>query len=138
MEAYYLSFKKNRSISAEAQFEVASFKDDFPDIYNQLDIHDWGPFTIPVGLYFPKFVWEFYASYWARQSIFEHRDRVDAMSCLPFVLLWGQEVSITVEAINSIYWADPIRPSSEFKRKVEDKENLFKLVAKIISQDQPQ
>ncbi|MCE3215579.1 hypothetical protein HAX54_002860 [Datura stramonium] len=56
MEAYYLSFKENRSITAKAQFEVASFNDDFPDIYNQIDIRDWGPFTIPVGPYFPELV----------------------------------------------------------------------------------
>ncbi|MCD7447418.1 hypothetical protein HAX54_029092 [Datura stramonium] len=117
MEAYYLSFKENRSITAEAQFEVASFKDDFPDIYNQIGIRDWGPFTIPMGPYFPELVWEFYASSRARQSIFKHKGRVDAMSCLPFVLVWDQEVPITPESINSIYWDDPTRPSSEFKRK---------------------
>ncbi|MCE0480709.1 hypothetical protein HAX54_037801, partial [Datura stramonium] len=50
----------------------------------------------------------------------------------------GKEVNITPEAINSIYWDDPTRPSLEFQRKVEDKENQFKCVAKIIARDQPQ
>ncbi|MCE3214805.1 hypothetical protein HAX54_053353 [Datura stramonium] len=35
----------------------------------------------------------------------------------------GSRSSITPEKINSIYWAEPIQPSPEFKMKVEDKEN---------------
>ncbi|MCE3049758.1 hypothetical protein HAX54_045725, partial [Datura stramonium] len=42
---------------------VESIKDEFPDIYNQISIRYWGPFTIPVDPYFPELVWEFYASY---------------------------------------------------------------------------
>ncbi|MCE2055729.1 hypothetical protein HAX54_043283, partial [Datura stramonium] len=51
MEAYYLSFKETLSITIEAQFEVDSFKNNFPDIYSQINIHDWEPFTIPVDPY---------------------------------------------------------------------------------------
>ncbi|MCD7452514.1 hypothetical protein HAX54_017201 [Datura stramonium] len=105
MEAYYLYFKENRSIIVEAQFKVASFKHYFLDIYNQIGIRDWGPFTIPMGPYFPEL---------------------------------GQEMPITLEAINSIYWDNPTWPSLEFKRKVEDKKNQFKWVTKIIARDQPQ
>ncbi|MCE3215468.1 hypothetical protein HAX54_002520 [Datura stramonium] len=39
----------------------------------------------------------------ARLSIFKHTGRVDAMPCLPFVLVRGQEMPITPKAINSIY-----------------------------------
>ncbi|MCD9646392.1 hypothetical protein HAX54_036199 [Datura stramonium] len=46
-----VEIQENRSITIEALFEVASFKDDFPDIYNQIDIHDWDPFTIPMWPY---------------------------------------------------------------------------------------
>ncbi|MCD7469561.1 hypothetical protein HAX54_008673 [Datura stramonium] len=56
MEAYYLSFKEKRSITVEAQFELESYKDDFPNIYNQIGIRDWGPFIIPIGSYFPELV----------------------------------------------------------------------------------
>ncbi|MCD9642639.1 hypothetical protein HAX54_029527 [Datura stramonium] len=63
MEAYYVSFKEKRSITVEAQFEVQSFKDDFRNIYNQINIWNWGQFTIPIGPCFPELVWEFYASY---------------------------------------------------------------------------
>ncbi|MCD7466151.1 hypothetical protein HAX54_002575 [Datura stramonium] len=48
---------------SEARFEVDSFKDDFPNIYNQFQIRDWEPFTIPLDPYFPELVREFYASY---------------------------------------------------------------------------
>ncbi|MCE3051363.1 hypothetical protein HAX54_049603 [Datura stramonium] len=102
-----------------------------------ISIRDWGPFTIPKGPYFTELVWEFYASYRARKNIFKHRGQVDAMPYLPSMLVWGQEVTITPEAINSIYWAESIWPSLEFKRKVEDKENQFKWVAEIIARDQP-
>ncbi|MCE0481389.1 hypothetical protein HAX54_039093, partial [Datura stramonium] len=54
MEAYYLSFKGKRSITTEDLFEVESFKDDFPNIYNQIGIWDLGPFTVPMGPYFPE------------------------------------------------------------------------------------
>ncbi|MCD9644022.1 hypothetical protein HAX54_031992, partial [Datura stramonium] len=62
MEEYYVSFKEKRSIYVEAKFEVGSFKNAFPDIYYQIVIWDWGPFTIHIDTYFPDFVWEFYAS----------------------------------------------------------------------------
>ncbi|MCD9559251.1 hypothetical protein HAX54_017112, partial [Datura stramonium] len=54
MEAYYVFFNEKRSITSEAQFEVESFKDDFPNFYNLIGIRDWIPFTIPVGPYFPE------------------------------------------------------------------------------------
>ncbi|MCD9641817.1 hypothetical protein HAX54_028262 [Datura stramonium] len=63
MEEYYVSFKEKRSIHAETQFEVKSFRNDFPDIYYQIDMRNWGPSTIPVDPYFSELVWEFYASY---------------------------------------------------------------------------
>ncbi|MCE2055305.1 hypothetical protein HAX54_042379 [Datura stramonium] len=98
MESYYLSFKGNRFITAEPQFEVESFKDDVLNIYNQIGIRDWGPLTIPVGPYFPKLVWEFYASYKVRQSNLKHKGRVDTMPCLPSVRVRGQEVNITIQS----------------------------------------
>ncbi|MCD7467731.1 hypothetical protein HAX54_005343 [Datura stramonium] len=125
MEEYYVSFKEKSSIYTETQFEVDSFKNDFLYIYYQIDMRDWGPFTILVDPYFPELVWEFYASYRARLSILRHKGRVDTMPYLPSMLVHGQEVDITPEAINSLYWAEPIQPNSVFRRKVEDKENLF-------------
>ncbi|MCD9644394.1 hypothetical protein HAX54_032592 [Datura stramonium] len=52
MDVFYMSFEENQSITAEAQFEMESIKNDFLDIYNQVGIHDWGPFIIPVDPYF--------------------------------------------------------------------------------------
>ncbi|MCD7455262.1 hypothetical protein HAX54_027565, partial [Datura stramonium] len=63
MEDYYVFFKEKISIHAETQFEVECFKDDFPNIYYQIHIRDWGPFTTLVGPYFPELVWVFYAFY---------------------------------------------------------------------------
>ncbi|MCD7469761.1 hypothetical protein HAX54_009004 [Datura stramonium] len=108
-----------------------------PALRGQIDIRDWGPFTIPADPYFHELVWEFYASYRARKSILKHKGRVDAMPFLPSVLVQGQEVNITLEATNSICWNEPIRPSLEFKRRVEDNENQFKWVDEIIAKDQP-
>ncbi|MCD9639248.1 hypothetical protein HAX54_023656, partial [Datura stramonium] len=34
MEEYYVDFKEKRSIHVEAQFDVDSFKNAFPDIYD--------------------------------------------------------------------------------------------------------
>ncbi|MCD7453629.1 hypothetical protein HAX54_021682 [Datura stramonium] len=82
MEAYYVSFKGKRYITAEAQFEVKSLKDGFPNIYNQIGIRDWGPFTMPIGPDFPELVWEIYASYRARKSTLKNEGRVDTMPCL--------------------------------------------------------
>ncbi|MCD9559713.1 hypothetical protein HAX54_017884 [Datura stramonium] len=50
----------------------------------------------------------------------------------------GQEVPITPEAINSLYWAEPIQPNSTFRRKVDDKANQFQRVANTIAMGQPQ
>ncbi|MCD7466990.1 hypothetical protein HAX54_004119 [Datura stramonium] len=62
LEEYYTAFKNKRSIHAEVQFEVDSFKNAFTDIYDKIGMRNLGPFTIPVDLYFTKLVWKFYAS----------------------------------------------------------------------------
>ncbi|MCE0482454.1 hypothetical protein HAX54_041250 [Datura stramonium] len=68
MEEYYIAFKEKSSINSEAQFEVDSFKNAFPDIYDQVGMRDCGLFTLLVYPYFPEFVWEFCASYRARHN----------------------------------------------------------------------
>ncbi|MCD9645922.1 hypothetical protein HAX54_035327 [Datura stramonium] len=83
-----------RSITVEARFEVNSFKDDFSNIYDQFQIRDWKPFTIPLDPYFLVLVREFYASYRARQDILKHKGRVDKITCLSSMLIRGQEVPI--------------------------------------------
>ncbi|MCE0482425.1 hypothetical protein HAX54_041206 [Datura stramonium] len=85
MEEYYVSIKENRLIHAETQFEVESFGNDFPHIYYQIDMRDWGPLTIPVDHYFPELVWEFYAFYRDWKCILRHKGQVDTMPCLPSV-----------------------------------------------------
>ncbi|MCE3050256.1 hypothetical protein HAX54_046759 [Datura stramonium] len=55
-EEYYVAFKEKCSIRVEAQFEVDSCKNAFPDIYDQIGMRDWGPFTIPVDPYFLELV----------------------------------------------------------------------------------
>ncbi|MCD9646826.1 hypothetical protein HAX54_037022, partial [Datura stramonium] len=56
MEKFYITFKEKRIIHAEAQFDAESFKTACPDIYHQIGMRDWGPFTIPVDPYFLKLV----------------------------------------------------------------------------------
>ncbi|MCD9638308.1 hypothetical protein HAX54_022183 [Datura stramonium] len=87
MEEFYLAFKEKRVIHAEAQFDIESFKTACPYIYHQTGTRDWGPFTIPVDLYLPELVWEFYASYRARQQLMKRRGRTEAFSCLTSVCL---------------------------------------------------
>ncbi|MCE3214900.1 hypothetical protein HAX54_000236 [Datura stramonium] len=91
MEEYYVAFKEKRSIYAEAQFEVDSLKNSFPDIHDQIRMRDWGPFTIPIDPYFSKLVWEFYASYWARKQLLKHKGHIDTLPCLPSVWVRGLE-----------------------------------------------
>ncbi|MCE0482039.1 hypothetical protein HAX54_040373 [Datura stramonium] len=119
IEEYYMTFKEKRSIHAETQFEVEPFKTDFANIYYQIGMRDWGPFTILVDPYFPKLVWEFYASYKAWKCLQKHKVQTNTMPCLPSIWVRGQEVPITPEAINSLYWAEPIQPNSVFHRKLE-------------------
>ncbi|MCE0481204.1 hypothetical protein HAX54_038762 [Datura stramonium] len=133
MKNYYVQFKENQSITVECRFEVDSFKDDFSNIYDQFQIRDWEPFVMPFDPYFPKLVREFYTSYRAQQDILKHKGRVDKMSCLSSVLIRGQEVPITPEEIKSIYWADPVNPSRDFKRKLDDKDDQFEWMAEIIA-----
>ncbi|MCD9646540.1 hypothetical protein HAX54_036459 [Datura stramonium] len=54
MEEYCISFKEKRVIHAEAQIDAESFKTACPDIYYQIGMRDWVPFTIPVYPYFPE------------------------------------------------------------------------------------
>ncbi|MCD9638313.1 hypothetical protein HAX54_022199 [Datura stramonium] len=87
IEAYYVSFKEKRSITIKAQFDINSLKDYFPNIYEQFQIRDWEPFTMPLDAYFPELVREFYASYWAHQDLLKHRERVEMISCLSSMLV---------------------------------------------------
>ncbi|MCD7471460.1 hypothetical protein HAX54_011912, partial [Datura stramonium] len=83
MEEYYIAFKEKLSIHAEAQFEVDFFKKAFPDIYDHIGVHDWGPSTKPIDPYFPKLVWKFYASYRERKLLLKHKVRTEALPFLP-------------------------------------------------------
>ncbi|MCD9637821.1 hypothetical protein HAX54_021325 [Datura stramonium] len=103
MEEYYSVFKEKPVIHAEAQFDAESFKTAFPDIYYQIGTRDWGPFTIPVDPYFLELVWEFYASYRARQQLLKHKGRTEVFPCLTSVWVLGQEVPVTPEVMNSLY-----------------------------------
>ncbi|MCD7470521.1 hypothetical protein HAX54_010449, partial [Datura stramonium] len=84
-----------------------------------------GIFTIPVDPYFPELVWEFYASYRAQQQLMKLEDRTEAFPCLTSVWVRGQEVQVTPEEINSLYWEEPISPHPILRQKIEDKENQF-------------
>ncbi|MCD7472823.1 hypothetical protein HAX54_014192 [Datura stramonium] len=77
----------------EAQFDVNTFRIAFPDIYQQIGLRDWGPFTIPVDPYFPKLVWEFYASYRARIHCLQHKYSSATWPCLASVWVHGLELS---------------------------------------------
>ncbi|MCD9642875.1 hypothetical protein HAX54_029917, partial [Datura stramonium] len=59
----------------------------------------------------------------ARQRNLRHKGRVDTLPFLSSMWVRDQEVNVTPEAINSLYWAKPIQPNLVFSRKVEDKEN---------------
>ncbi|MCE2056248.1 hypothetical protein HAX54_044346, partial [Datura stramonium] len=61
MESYYVSFKEKQSIIVKSRFEIDSFMDELPDIYEQFQFRDWEPFIMPPGPYFPKLMMEFYA-----------------------------------------------------------------------------
>ncbi|MCE3049659.1 hypothetical protein HAX54_045482 [Datura stramonium] len=52
--------------------------------------------------------------------------------CLSYVLVWGKEVDITPEVINSIYWAYPIHFGMGFARRMEDRYDQYAWVASII------
>ncbi|MCD9639009.1 hypothetical protein HAX54_023246 [Datura stramonium] len=138
MEEYYSSFKEKRVIHAEAQFDVSSFKIACSDIYYQIGTCNWGPFTILVDQYFPELVWEFYASYRARQQLLKHKGRTEAFVCLTSVWVRGKKVSVTPEAINSLYWGEPIPSHPIFRNKVENKAYQFQWVANLIANGRPQ
>ncbi|MCD9559741.1 hypothetical protein HAX54_017974 [Datura stramonium] len=77
MEEFYMAFKEKHVIHAEAQFDAESFKITCLDIYHQIGTCDCGPFTIPVDPYLPELVWEFYASYRARQQLTKRRGHTE-------------------------------------------------------------
>ncbi|MCE3052048.1 hypothetical protein HAX54_051471 [Datura stramonium] len=101
-------------------------------------MHDWGPFTIPVDPYLPDLVWEFYASYRERQQLLNCRDHTEEFSFLTSIWVRGQEVPVTPEEINSIYWDEPIPSHPIFRNKVEDKANQFQWVANLIEKGRTQ
>ncbi|MCD7473170.1 hypothetical protein HAX54_014823 [Datura stramonium] len=82
MDDFYIAFKEKCVIHAEARFDVDSFKTAYPDIYHQIGMRDWGSFTLPVDLYLPEIVWEFDASYRARQKLMKQRGSTVVGSCL--------------------------------------------------------
>ncbi|MCD9558997.1 hypothetical protein HAX54_016711, partial [Datura stramonium] len=85
MEEFYITFKEKKGIPVEAQFDAESFKATCPDIYHQIRMRDWGPFTIPIDPYFPELVWEFYASFRARKQLMKHKDRTETFPRLTSV-----------------------------------------------------
>ncbi|MCD9643504.1 hypothetical protein HAX54_031070 [Datura stramonium] len=96
MEEYYVAFKEKRSIHDEAQFEVDYLKNSFQDIYDQIGMHDWGPFNIPIDPYFPELVWEFYASHRARQWLLKNKGHTETLPYLQFVWVCGQEADSVI------------------------------------------
>ncbi|MCE3049296.1 hypothetical protein HAX54_044559 [Datura stramonium] len=137
MEEYYTAFKEKSFNHEESQFDVESFKSACPGIYYQIGTRDWGPFTIPVDPYFLELVWEFYTSYRARKRLLKHKGLTKTLSCLTLVWVRGQEVPVTPEAINSLYWEEPIHSHPIFCKKVEDKANQFQWVSNLIAKGQP-
>ncbi|MCE0482532.1 hypothetical protein HAX54_041361 [Datura stramonium] len=113
MEDFHRTFKEKCIIHAKAQFDVESLKTVCPNIYHQIAMRDWGPFTIPVDPYFSEILWEFYASYRARQQLLKLEDRTEAFPRLTSVWVRGQEVQITPKAINSLYWLMPSQNTLE-------------------------
>ncbi|MCE2056142.1 hypothetical protein HAX54_044116, partial [Datura stramonium] len=75
MKTCYVNLEEKWSINAEALFEVGSLNDNFPDIYDQFQIRDWEPFTMPLDPYFPELVRKFDASYRANYPLFRPMDR---------------------------------------------------------------
>ncbi|MCD7455072.1 hypothetical protein HAX54_026949 [Datura stramonium] len=69
----------------------------------------------------------------AQQYLLKHSGRVDMIPCLAYVPVWGEEVSIALEDINCIYWADLVCLSLEYPRKLTNKDNQFAWVANIIA-----
>ncbi|MCD9560091.1 hypothetical protein HAX54_018533 [Datura stramonium] len=138
MGDFYITFNEKCVIRAEAQFDEESFQTICPDIYNHIGMRDWGQFTLPVDPYFPELVWELYASYRERKQLMKLEDRTKAFLRLTSVWVQGKEVKVTLEAINSLYWEEPISPHPILRKKKEDKANQFQWLAHIISQGQPQ
>ncbi|MCD9644128.1 hypothetical protein HAX54_032112 [Datura stramonium] len=63
-----------------------------PRIYHQIGMRDWGPFTIPIDPYFPKLVWEFYASYRTRQQLKKQEGHTKVFPCLTSVGCKGRRL----------------------------------------------
>ncbi|MCE3050375.1 hypothetical protein HAX54_047075, partial [Datura stramonium] len=121
VEDFYGTFKEKCVIHTEAEFDVESFKTICLDIYQQIGMRDWGPFTIPVDPYFLELVWEFYASDREWQQLMKREDRTEAFPHLTSVWVRGQEVQVTPEAINSLYWDEQISPHQIICQKIADK-----------------
>ncbi|MCD9640258.1 hypothetical protein HAX54_025459, partial [Datura stramonium] len=102
VEDYYISFKENPFIHAEAQFDVESFKNACPDIYYQIGMCDLGLFTILVDPYLPELVWEYYASYRARQLLLNHKGCTEILPCPTSVWVCGKELVRLAKAIPSM------------------------------------
>ncbi|MCD9638710.1 hypothetical protein HAX54_022847 [Datura stramonium] len=62
------------------------------DVFLKGEELEEGPFTLPVDPYPPELVWEFYASYLARQQLLKRRGHTEAFPCLTSVWVQGQEV----------------------------------------------
>ncbi|MCD9560075.1 hypothetical protein HAX54_018515 [Datura stramonium] len=46
--------------------------------------------------------------YQAKPNLMKHSGRVDKFPCFPYIMVRDKEIAITPDAINSIYWAEPI------------------------------
>ncbi|MCD9559717.1 hypothetical protein HAX54_017889 [Datura stramonium] len=137
MGKYYVAFKEKRSIHAEAQFEVDSFKNAFPNIYDQIGMRNWDPFTIPVDPYFLELVWEFYASYRSRQQLIKHKGR--RYITMPIIGLVARARGAYNSRGNQFALLGGSNPITlDIPQEGGKKVNQFKWVANMIALSQPQ
>ncbi|MCD7471834.1 hypothetical protein HAX54_012563 [Datura stramonium] len=73
-----------------------------------------------------------------RQQLLKLEDHTETFPRLTSVWVRGQEVQVTPEEINSLYWEELISLHPILPQKIENKENQFQWVAQVIAQGQPQ
>ncbi|MCD7466295.1 hypothetical protein HAX54_002865 [Datura stramonium] len=104
MEAHYLSFPEKQPITEEANFDVDSFKVNFPNLEMQFLLWDWAPFIETPSPYFLELVRELYASYRARQDLLKHKGKVNNIPYLSSMFVRGKEVYATAATNDQYAW----------------------------------
>lgn len=120
------TFTPKKFLSFDSQEEVV------PNMEKPLTDHMWLKLIKVPSDYYPEVVLEFYTANQATQDALGYKGNVDSFTCLSSVMVRGVEVDITSEAINYLYWTEPVGATEVYAQNIATKSDEYSWVVRTI------